>query len=446
MRNIDVIILGAGPAGLSAGLKLMQLGRRVLVVSIHRPNRPSQLESIPNIDVLRHAFPIDNIQDTGVIDQARTGVSWWLGKEKTTNPVFIVERNLLDPALLTNAQSAGLEVHLTGMDNIKPFFYQGWNLILDGNHFRCPYIIDASGRNSSNGNRKPLLPWKQISITGDAIIDSDAPGLWTESLPEGWLWAIRSCDNRTSVSLFTDPLSVGRDLNKYWSEMISSSRIASLIKTNSPTLAIRDVTPVAAGQVIQDGILLVGDSALARDPLGSQGLSATISEALGAAIGLHNILLDSTKEDLVLRFLRNRHAGACKRHRIFLGESYGDAPYETSFWTSRKSGGDKKTKEESSGLFGPDEVLLKSSEWQMQLCPVLNGDSIDLANCLCSENESIRWLAGITVERLLSYIDTSVTTRLLLDKWQRCEGISEHTALRALRWMTNEQVLIPTNK
>ena len=337
MKDFDAIVMGSGPAGLSAAFKLFKLGRRVAIVSGKHHKRQKQLETVPNTAILTHVFSLECLDGFGIIDHERCGISYWSGIEKNTYPVTVVDRVELDKALHSYISTVGIEMYAVDKNAISVTFDYVWNITFEGKHFRSPFIVDATGRHSIFNSRQVLVPWKQTGFNTEFTMDENIPGLWTESLEDGWLWGIRETDNQYMISFFVDPSSVSGNPRLICNQMLKQSRMAKNCKPISKNITAYDVTPSAAAFIYKDGVIPVGDASLTRDPLGSQGLSGAISDGQAVAIAIHAILADSSKSCIAVDFLKQRHDNAILKHQIFLNESYADAPFETSFWTTRRA-------------------------------------------------------------------------------------------------------------
>ena len=279
-------------------------------------------------------------------------------------------------------------------------------------------------------------------MLGEVSLDGNAPGLWMESLPDGWLWAIRGACNQWTISLFVDPSSLGEGIKQLWGRMLGESRLADRFIVPPQLVKTIEVTPVAASCVFAQGMLHIGDSALARDPLASQGLTAALSDGQSAAIAIHTLVLDPTKEDIVSRFLENRLSQAKQRHLKFLSESYADSPYDTAFWSKRREPTFASPSPVDPIHIGRDRPLAISSVWCWRDCPVLESESIRLAQCLCSESESIRWLAGRPIRDFLSALTTTSTAEDLVQHWVGSKMASPQSARQVLGWLLDRRVLV----
>lgn len=452
MIELDAIILGAGPAGLSAALRLTALGHRIAVVTPPPSRSKRQLETVPRLEVITHAFPGFSLDTPALVNPSCAGISWWTGQGIATREVSVIDRGsitspALDSQLLSHCMRSGVNIVQMDRGAAKIAFDHVWHLTSPNVCLRSHFLIDATGRHSSLRRRTRLTPWRQAVITGELRLKAGTPALWTESLPDAWLWAIRDHADHWLVSLFVDTASMKEGRSHIWQRSLAQSRLAKLIESSaSSALAIQESSPVTAPTVFKGGLLHIGDALLARCPLASQGLSAAISDGQSAAVALHNLLTAANPESVVSDFLESKHRHARQRHVKFLASSYASAPYDTAYWKNRSS----KTNIESptvAELPDMDQPLVLSSSWRLRPHPTLEGDSIRLAPCLCSDDETMRWLAGHPIAELLAPLFTCVssTPRSLMQNWSSNRLVADQMALPVLHWLSQRGVLIPSS-
>lgn len=450
MSEFDVIILGAGPAGLSAAHRLATFGHRVALVGRGPSRRQRQLETVPQLAVITHAFPGIRLDAPELVASSRVGISWWTGEATATREVSVVDRGSVsepgfDAQLFAHCLRSKITSYLWQRVATKVAFDQVWHVCSGGISLRSRFLIDATGRHSSLRSRRPLTPWNQAVITSQLRLSPDTPDLWTESLPEGWLWAIRDQADQWSVSLFVDPTTLKEGRSVFGQRFLTQSRLANQFRSPLPTCwAVREASPVATATVFSRGLLHVGDAALARCPLASQGLSAAISDGQCAAVALHSLIQSSTPESVVSDFLETRHRQATQRHVNFLAASYASTPYQTAYWQCRAKPGSLESTAPAA-LPDLDQTIELGANWKLRSHPTLEENCIQLAPCLCSEEETLRWLAGHPINDLLSPLvnRTPVTVRTLLTSWAANRQLPEQTTLLLLQWLSQRRVLVP---
>lgn len=448
MKSVDVIILGAGPAGLSAAQRLVSLGYHPVVIAAPSSRTRRQLETVPHLEIITHAFPGLELEAPVLVEAQRVGVSWWTGEATTTRSVSVVDRGCanspgLDAQLLNHCLRSGVTVHRIERGAAKLSFDDGWQLNSPEIDLRSRFVIDATGRHSSLHHRTPLVPWRHVVISAELRLKADTPALWTESLPDGWLWAIRDLSNKWLVSLFLDSSSLREDRQRVWRRSLSQSRLSSQIEAfGHPSLSVQEATPAATDTVFSRGMIHLGDAALARCPLASQGLSAAISDGQSAAIALHNLMRGTVTEPVVREFLETRHLQSVQRHVKFLAASYDASPYDSPYWQAR---GAASAQKDPVPIHSLDQLVTLSPDWQLRPHPTLDGDSIRVAPCLCSDEETLRWVAGYSVADLLAPLLTSAhfTFRALLHSWAASNLVAEQRAMQVLSWLTQRSVLVP---
>jgi hypothetical protein len=105
-------------------------------------------------------------------------------------------------------------------------------------------------------------------------------------------------------------------------------------------------TPYLAADCWKDGRLKLGDAAFALDPVSSSGVEKAMRFSLQAAVALHTVLGNGSKDSQALarRFVEDRLVEACARHAHWTETYYGQAwCADQPFWQARadcQAGGD----------------------------------------------------------------------------------------------------------
>ncbi len=431
----EIAIAGCGPAALAAALRLHALGHRAALV-VGQPLTASRaLETLQNLAVASFAFPGLVVGQAFGISELTGGISWWNGEERELPAGFVVDRALFDRALLALAADRGIETVATPLAP-RP---DRW-------------MIDASGRRSPWREAQPLVPWRQralLAVTTQS--EMGLPAMWLEALPAGWLWGLRSgAGGRYAVSLFVDeePGTGAETIQATWWRLLRTSRAWPWLATLTFSDPMqRDVTPLAARTLGGLEPLLIGDAALARDPLAAQGLSAGISDGLAAAAVFNTLALDPGGRGRVREFIAERQRHACTEHLRALGRAYRAVPFDTPFWRRRR---ELEAPPETTPPVLPDTPLADicwtmSTAWRLRQAPVLDGDRIVLAECLCSPSseEKFAFFEGRPIRDFFAGLETGARSREILALWTARGLLDEVRGLHVLRWLAARSVLVP---
>jgi len=277
IRQFDVAVLGAGPVGLIAGLQLARSGRSVMIASSRLP----AADGPRRVDAVSAAF-LALLTEFGIHPAAvgvdrlhRARLSAWPTAEpllSDTAATAHVERPALDLELLRAAMRAGCEV--------QPGFRLGGGEITRRD-WTARRSLDATGRAAVSAARRvrPEKPW--IARSFWAPVGAHHRGFAIAQLPDGYAYRLGSASILTlgvagrREALAGSPLGIAQQLRLH----------APWLLQDLPAFA--DLRPGGGGAAsVQwgegDG-LRIGDAALARDALSSQGLAAGTSEALLAA-------------------------------------------------------------------------------------------------------------------------------------------------------------------
>lgn len=350
----DALVLGAGPAGVSAALRLHQLGRRVLLVERSalwpRPQVGEVLTpGVRNIIELLDAN--DALMAVPHVAHADSRVLWRSREPELLRQsgAALVDRGRFDAALLALAHRRGVELeqparllHLAGAAG-------DWRVsLLCGvarrREVRARFILDASGRSAAS--HIPCAPrlaalWGEVDQSALAQLDGATQ---VEALEHGWLWAGCLPGRRYRLMLVCDPQAARQanpaDPQARLREACAASqllRAAAGLPLLGP-VQMCSATPCLAPDSWQDGRLKLGDAAFALDPVSSSGVEKAMRFSLQAAVALHTVLGDDSAGCLALarRFFESRLVEACARHAHWTEAYYGQAwCADQPFWRAR---------------------------------------------------------------------------------------------------------------
>jgi hypothetical protein len=159
-----------------------------------------------------------------------------------------------------------------------------------------------------------------------------------EAMSEGWIWACTLVGDEVHGAVF-QRASVLAGLD-------DQRRLAYVRHCFEASDIFADVTdiqigrPAAAGlsvvddPVLADRYLLIGDAALARDPIASHGLVQAIRGGVQAAVAALTILDEAGDTHAALSFLRHKHRESVEAARLATLRAYADqSRFQTPFWS-----------------------------------------------------------------------------------------------------------------
>ncbi|WP_028105106.1 flavin-dependent monooxygenase QhpG [Pseudoduganella violaceinigra] len=369
----DALVIGAGPAGVSAALRLQQLGYRILLIerSAAWP-RPQVGEALtPGV---RNIIDLLDANDAlaAVPHVAHVGSRvLWRSREPDLLPQSgsaIVDRGCFDAALLALAQGRGIELeqparllHVAGTAG-------DWRVSLLCGEARCRqvrvrFILEASGRSAATGIRcAPRLAalWAEVDKSALAALGGSTQ---VEALEHGWLWAACLPGQRYRLMLVCDP-QAARQAEPSGPEARLRAACASSqllrVAAGLPLLGAVQMcaaTPYLAPDSWQDGRLKLGDAAFALDPVSSSGVEKAMRFSLQAAVAVHTVL-GNDGHALARRFFEGRLVEACARHAHWTEAYYAQAwCADLPFWQARA-----RAEADGDGAVRPDLLGALSTE------------------------------------------------------------------------------------
>jgi hypothetical protein len=276
IRRFDLAVLGAGPVGLLAALQFARSGRRVVIVSkrLPAPDAARRVDSVPaSLLALLVELGI-NPARIGANRVNRTRVAAWSSAEPMATEgaaTAHLERPALDVALLAAARREGCAVRSCSRRNGNGVGGPDWSAVS---------FVDASGRAAVTAARHIRAPKPWVARTFWSAQPAGNREFAIAQLPDGYAYRLGAASTLT--------LGVVGRRNAVAGAL---SDIARHLRVHAPWM-LEDLPPLgelqpgtacsASVQWSEGDGLRIGDAALARDALSSQGLAAGAAEALQA--------------------------------------------------------------------------------------------------------------------------------------------------------------------
>ncbi|NLR78334.1 NAD(P)/FAD-dependent oxidoreductase [Chitinophaga eiseniae] len=301
MDTFDILILGAGPAGTCAALRLLALGYRVAMTESAAFPRHQIGESLsPGIHNL-----FDYLDATALLQQPHcqhrlpAQVIW-----ESTTPFqltpqlrghgMMVNRGLLDKDLLELAVARGLHLFQPVRYERCTRHTQHWEVQVRLPECRITlhsrFVLDARGRQGITQSEKLITAPPMVALWSHVDAGQMPAATCVEAIAQGWLWGAPTGDNQYRVMAFVDPDS----LQQQPAAMVYEQLLRETKLFQAPTLPERlqscPVTAYAHIQPWRNEWLQLGEAAFAIDPLSSTGVEKAMRFSLQAAIAVNTVL------------------------------------------------------------------------------------------------------------------------------------------------------------
>lgn len=308
MNDFDVIVAGAGPAGLSAACLLALDGRRVALVAKEQgdasdPRTVALMQ--PSIRLLMHlglwpgalkdaTQPLKKLRlvdDTGALFRAPT---------ITFDPAELGEEafgwnfplGILIPALFARAQELGVE--MTGADAASASSHSGGVSVTttSGQRLEARVVIAADGRNSvlreAAGIRTNRWSYEQAALATSFAHSGPHDGISTEfHKGAGPFTTVPMPGSRSALVWMERPARAAELMALPDAELAAEIQIG----THGELGRISGIGPrrlfpmqgLVARDFARNRIILVGEAAHVVPPIGAQGLNMSLRDAAQAA-------------------------------------------------------------------------------------------------------------------------------------------------------------------
>ncbi|MDR2188281.1 MAG: tryptophan 7-halogenase [Azonexus sp.] len=414
----EIIILGAGPAGVAVAIGLRRLGYAVGVVSAWR--RFAAVEGISE-------RVLESLRQTGLTRAAACAaapsqrLARWNGEQQAQNIEYLIDRPSFDRALREDLRAADVPL-IEGRVVTVESSAAGHRLVLeDGATLNAAFLVEARGRQA---------PLARQGAADKALRGPETLGLLTrwrgqpglmrsaaESLPDGWAWMARmgdgSCYWQLTVDVASSALPEKDGLLDYCRQRRAQSALAQDFFAGAAEsdwqLHARASTAILCQEVCGDNWLRVGDAAMAVDPLSGNGVFQSLSSALQAPAVINTLLRAPERAALAKRFHQRRVATLFYRFARIGRDFYAAEQQwpDQPFWQARRHWPDQLPSHAP-----PDFAALR-----IERAPVLRDHLIAEAEVVITPDQPLGvWhIDGLELAPWLRRLRQEPATRVLAD-------------------------------
>jgi len=291
---VDVLVVGLGPAGLSAALSLRQQGLSVAIVGRLSGGgfKAGESLSVQASRVLRQlGFAIEH---TGHLPCYGNRSSW--GSPKLAFTDFIhqpggkgwhLDRLLFEEQLLVQVEYQKVQVYAGAL--LQQVHRKGsvWQCTLrDKQLIEAKFLVDATGRNAWLSRRLGInktLEDRQLAMVAWMQSDQHTEDSFSliETSPTGWWYSAALPGGKLVVMMILDPQMRAFEATKMLQEQLGKSyytkdRIQKGSYRYATTPAWLDASSGYLPQMYGEGWVAVGDAALCYDPIAAHGLTMAL--------------------------------------------------------------------------------------------------------------------------------------------------------------------------
>jgi flavin-dependent dehydrogenase len=297
--RFDTVVIGGGPAGCAAAIRLARAGCRVAILEKSRPGAFCAGETLPP-----QASGL--LAELGLLERFRTQnhrpapgiVSAWGGTEPVVTDFLFsphgsgwhIDRGAFNQLLKTAAVEAGAEYRSETSALACTRADSGWRLTTDaGATFTSRVLIDAAGRGARGvlGFPKRMVRDHLVSIV--AIDDGESAEVsdytLIESTEAGWFYSALLPNGRYIVTFTTDAdlYSPVRALAFLDEQLSMAALTRARVRRFPQTPRVFSAASIFRSRTALPGWIAAGDAANSFDPLSGLGLVHSLTSGSAAA-------------------------------------------------------------------------------------------------------------------------------------------------------------------
>ena len=461
--DFDVLILGGGPAGTCAALRLLDLGHKVALIEQQVFPRAQIGESLSLgiFNIFNYLKADHLLGDESYFRDLPASVIWenrsvQIISPEQRGPGLMVNRGQLDLELISLAVNRGLYLMQPAkMESCKKADGRWQVQIIKERQLKAitaTFILDARGRNGALLKNKIVTAPASIAVwthVNSAVFQSQTI---IEAVENGWLWGAPISGKQFRIMAFADAVTFKE--KRPLDLLFSFVKDSHLFKPAALGLSVQQIQTCKVDYYChdipwEDNYIRLGETALTLDPLSSTGVEKAMRGSLHAAIAINTILCGG-KTAMAKTFYEDRLIESAITHVKWTADYYKQAWPGTMFpfWKSRSEKriieSENKThfqerfkqqfklppqigRSKQPEIINVKQVLESlwyrevkiSPELTFKKIPCVVNDRLELKTAIahpCLERE-ITYLDQVELEPLLSELANGDTFGDLLHKW-----------------------------
>lgn len=345
----NIIVAGAGPAGLVVSTLLARAGREVLLLDPHCSGRHKVGESVPGaIARLMHRLHLPPLHHSASPHREISGiVTRWAGELRSEEALikpegggWRLDRGAFERDLATTAAACGVQRKEARIRRLVRHRC-GWQVETNcGQELGTGILVDATGRPAAlarhlGARRVHGPPLISVWGIGERREGKHQDRTYIESTPEGWWYGAYLPDGRPLAVFHTEP-ALASELRRHpalWRERLArTDQLAPRFVADAFDATVLSAHDARSGHLdvaCGPGWTACGDSALSFDPLSSQGIFHALACADMVATAILASDTDPTFETYQNRLHEIRIHYARRRKLLYQSAA---AHFGTPFW------------------------------------------------------------------------------------------------------------------